>query len=43
MTLKAAGKIQVNISGIKKKKKDKNSSIYKKKGNTDHVQLKSIS
>lgn len=42
MTLKAAGKIQVNISGIKKKK-DKNSSIYKKKGNTDHVQLKPIS
>ena len=41
MTLKAAGKIQVNINGIKKK--DKNSSIYKKKGNTDHVQLKPIS
>lgn len=32
MTLKAAGKIQVNISGIKKKKKIRTAAYIKRKG-----------
>lgn len=38
MTLRPSEKIQVKISELKKKKV-KCSSIYSRKGNTDHVQF----